>query len=91
MSILSLILSIIALVLAYLAYTKSGGSTEELRSKVEDLGISTDNLRAKTADALNRLEKSIRGQNRQTDGRTESPGETVEGEIVDQETDNKDK
>ena len=90
MGILSLIVSIIALVLAYLAYTKSGGSTEELRNKVEDLGISTENLRTKTADALNRLEKSIRGENRQA-GKSDSPGETVEGEIIDQEPGEKNK
>ena len=36
---LSLIISIIALVIAYLAYTKSGGSVEEMKRKVEDLGL----------------------------------------------------
>lgn len=58
---LAFIISIIALILAYLAYRQSGGATE-LRSKVEDIGISTDSLREKTADALTRLEKLVRGE-----------------------------
>jgi hypothetical protein len=58
---LSLIISIIALVIAYLAYTKSGGSVEEMKRKVEDLGLTTESLRSKMADALENLEKKIRG------------------------------
>jgi hypothetical protein len=57
---LSLIISIIALAIAYLAYTKSGGSIEELKRKVEDLGVITETLRNKTADILESLEKKIR-------------------------------
>ena len=81
---LALIISIIALVLSYLAYSRCGGSKEELRAKIDDLGITTENLRKKTADALSRLEKSIRGEN----SSPESPGvsETVEGEIVEDAT-----
>jgi len=58
---LSLIISIIALVIAYLAYTKSGGSVEEMKRKVEDLGLTTESLRSKMGDALENLEKKIRG------------------------------
>jgi hypothetical protein len=58
---LSLIISIIALVIAYLAYTKNGGSVEEMKRKVEDLGLTTESLRSKMADALENLEKKIRG------------------------------
>ena len=54
---LSLIISIIALVIAYLAYTKSGGSVEEMKRKVEDLGLTTESLRSKMGDALENLEK----------------------------------
>lgn len=57
---LAFIISIVALVLAYLAYRKSGGS-EELKSKVDQLGITTDTLREKLADSLSRLEKAVRG------------------------------
>jgi hypothetical protein len=64
---LSLIISIIALVIAYLAYTKSGGSVEEMRRKVEDLGLTTESLRSKMADALENLEKKIRGVEKKTE------------------------
>ncbi len=57
---LAFIISIVALVLAYLAYRKSGGA-EELKSKVDQLGITTDSLREKLADSLSRLEKAVRG------------------------------
>lgn len=77
MSVLALIISIIALIFAYNAYRKSGGSIDELKAKVEELGITTETLRSKTADTLGRLEKKIRGDNRQdkdeTDGR-QPPG-----------------
>lgn len=78
---LALIISIIALILSYLAYTGSGGSTEELKTKVGDLGISTETLREKTADALNRLEKMIRGENKEA-----KEEKTVEAEAAEQET-----
>lgn len=73
---LALIVAIIALIFSYLAYQRSGGSTEELRRKVDDLGFASEKWREKTADALNRLEKSVRG--RKTD-------QTVEGEIVNED------
>jgi hypothetical protein len=50
MALLSLIISILALIVAYLAYTKSGGSVEEMKRKVEDLGMTTESLRSKTAE-----------------------------------------
>ena len=62
MALLSLIISILALIVAYLAYTKSGGSVEEMKRKVEDLGMTTESLRSKTADILETLEKKIRGE-----------------------------
>ena len=62
MAVLSLIISILALIVAYLAYTKSGGSVEEMKRKVEDLGVTTESLRNKMADILESLEKKIRGE-----------------------------
>jgi hypothetical protein len=82
MATLALLISIIALILSYLAYTRCGGSKDELRAKIDDLGITTENLRKKTADALNRLEKSVRGNSIPTESQEAS--ETVEGEIVDE-------
>ncbi len=81
MAALALILSIIALIFAYLAYTRSGGSTDELKEKVEDLGITTEKLRKKTADALGRLERTVRGEEKPA----AEPEETVEGEVVEEE------
>ena len=67
MSILALIISIIALIFAYKAYQLSGGTAEELKTKIDDLGISTENLRKKSADAVNRFEKILRGEKKEKD------------------------
>jgi hypothetical protein len=80
MDVLALLISVIALILAYSAYRKSGGSTEELKSKVEDIGITTESLRLKTADLLNRLEKTVRGENKKV------KDEAVSEEIIEEET-----
>ncbi len=65
---LAFVISIVALVFAYLAYQRSGG-TSELKTKVEQLGITTDTLREKLADTLSRMEKAVRG------GQTKPPEE----------------
>jgi len=57
---LAFVISIVALVVSYLAYRQSGG-TVELKSKVEQLGITTDTMRDKLADVLSRMEKAVRG------------------------------
>ena len=57
MALLSLIISILALIVAYLAYTKSGGSVEEMKRKVEDLGVTTESLKSKTAVSWKTLRK----------------------------------
>jgi len=66
MTVLSLIISILALVIAYLAYRKSGGSIKEMKLKVEELGASTENLRSKMADILDNLEKKVRGEEKKS-------------------------
>ena len=71
---LSLIISIIALVIASLAYTKSGGSVEEMKRKVEDLGLTTESLRSKMGDALENLEKKVRGEEKKTEGQPKDKG-----------------
>ena len=73
MAALSLIIAITALVIAYCAYTKSGGSIEEMKHKVEELGVSTETLRSRMADALNNLEKKVRG------GEEKKPSDQPEG------------
>ncbi len=71
MEIVSLIVAIVALVVAVLAYARTGG-IQELRSQVSALGSTTeslrvkttdtlDTLRGKTADTLERLERAVRG------------------------------
>ena len=73
---LSLIISIIALVIAYLAYRKSGGSVEEMKRKVEDLGLTTESLRSKMADALENLEKKIRGVEKKPEDQPRDKGDS---------------
>ncbi len=59
MSVLALIIAVIALVIAVLAYQKAGG-IRDLQEQAEALRFVADNLREKTADALDKLEKSLR-------------------------------
>jgi hypothetical protein len=67
MEVLALIIAIIALVVAILAYYKVGGAadlrkqTEALTSVGETVVKATDSLRDKTADILDRMEGAIRG------------------------------
>ncbi|MFQ6024808.1 MAG: hypothetical protein ACE5NW_19020 [Acidiferrobacterales bacterium] len=60
MEIVSLIIAVVALVVAVLAYYRTGG-IQDLRTQVSSLGSSTDALRSKTADVLERLERTLRG------------------------------
>jgi cell division protein FtsL len=62
MAFIALVISIIALILAYKAYTNSGGNVDELRSKIHELGLSTEKIRQMTADALGKVEKTVRGK-----------------------------
>jgi len=80
MSFLALLISIIALIFAYKAYQMSGGTADELKSKIDDLGISTDNLREKTADAVNRFEKVLRGEKKEESTNEEEEEKKEENE-----------
>jgi len=60
MDIATLIIAVLALVIAVLAYIRTGG-IEDLRSQVKAVGPATEALRTKTADALDRLEGVVRG------------------------------
>jgi hypothetical protein len=63
---------VVALIIAILAYQRTGGTTElkrqlesktssaDLKKQMDALVAITDSLREKTADALDRLEKVIR-------------------------------
>ncbi len=69
---MTLLIAVAALIIAILAYQRTGGtvelkrkvestiSTEDLKKQVEALSTLTDSLREKTADALDRLERVVR-------------------------------
>jgi hypothetical protein len=60
MEIVTLIIALTALVVALLAYRRTGGMPD-LRGQGKSVGSAVDVLRTKTADALNRLENVVRG------------------------------
>ena len=62
------IVAIVALVIAVMAYQKAGG-IRDLQDQAEALRFVADNLREKTADALDKLEKSLR----KTEAKEEAP------------------
>ena len=69
---ITLLIAVVALILSILAYQRTGGTSElkrhldsatssgDLKKQVEALNAIVDTLREKTADALDRLEKTIR-------------------------------
>jgi hypothetical protein len=72
MEAITLLIAVVALIIAILAYQRTGGTTElkrelesktssaDLKKQMDVLVAMTDSLREKTADALDRLEKVIR-------------------------------
>ena len=72
MDAITLLIAVVALIIAILAYQRTGGPAElkrqlesktssvDLKKQMETLVAMTDSLREKTADALDRLEKGIR-------------------------------
>ncbi len=71
MEVLSLLFSVVALVLASLAYARTGG-VKDLRDQVTNLGSNLDSVRSRTADALDRVERLVRGGEKP--GGTGQPG-----------------
>ena len=69
---ITLLIAVVALIIAILAYQRTGGTADlkrhfqstassvDLKNQIETLTAMTDSLREKTADALDRLEKVIR-------------------------------
>jgi len=70
MTVVSLLISIAALIVAIIAYQRSGGSIEEMKKRVEELGITTESMRTKTADLLNSFEKKLRGEDKPAGGQS---------------------
>ena len=72
MEAITLLIAVAALIIAILAYQRTGGTAElkrrfesktsslDLKQEMDTLATMTDALREKTADALDRLEKVIR-------------------------------
>lgn len=69
---ITLLIAVVALIIAILAYQRTGGTADlkrqidsatssvDLKKQVESLTVMTETLREKTADALDRLEKMVR-------------------------------
>ncbi len=72
MEAITLLIAVVALIIAILAYQRTGGTAElkrqletktssvDLKKQIDDLMAMTDSLRNKTADAVDRMEKAIR-------------------------------
>lgn len=73
MEVLALLVALLALVIAGLAYIRAGGA-DEIRKQMGDLGVKTGTAREKTADVLDRIEQIVRG------ARTPAEGTGAEGE-----------
>jgi len=76
MEVLTLLIAVVALVIATLAFQRTGG-IHDLRRQMEELTEksehATKGARDKTADALNRLETFIRGQQKPSSTNQENP------------------
>lgn len=79
MEVLTLLIAIVALVIAILAFERTGG-IHVLRRQMEDLSEKTDHAtkgaREMTADALSRLETVIRGQQKSSSSDQETGEDT---------------
>lgn len=60
LAVLALLVSIAAVVIALMAYERTGADVK-LRAQVESLQQALDGARQETANALDRLEKRLRG------------------------------
>jgi cell division protein FtsL len=76
MEVLTLLIAVVALVIATLAYQRTGG-TYDLRRQIDELSEKTEcatkGVREMTADALGRLEIIIRGQQKSSSSNQEPP------------------
>ena len=61
MEIVTLIISVVALVIAVIAFQRTGG-IKDLRRQVDVLSTKSETVRDRTADVLDRVERFIRGK-----------------------------
>ncbi len=57
----TLLLALVALVIAVIAFQRTGG-IKELREKIDTLSPSTESVRDRTANMLDRFEQAVRGK-----------------------------
>ena len=88
MEMITLLIAVVALGIAILAFQRTGGGIRDLRRQIEDLTEksehATKGARDRTADALSRLETFIRGQQKPTP--TEQEPREEEPPITEQNT-----
>ncbi len=60
---ITLIISVVALVLAVIAFQRTGG-IKELRQQVANLSSKTDTVRDRSANLLNKFERILRGKDK---------------------------
>lgn len=76
MEIVTLIIAVIALVIAVIAFQRTGG-IKDLRHQVDTASSKSEAVRDRTADALDRLERLVRGKEKPT---AEPESESESGE-----------
>lgn len=79
MEALTLLIALIALAIAIVAFKRTGG-IEDLRRQVDGFGSKFEMARQKTADALDRLEQLIRGKEKPRTDKEEKPDEPAKPE-----------
>lgn len=83
MEVLTLLIAVVALVIAVMAFQKAGGGIQDLRRQLDELSKkseqATRGARETAADVLDRLESLIRGQSKAQPQETEQtkPEETM--------------
>ena len=74
---LALLIALVALGIAIAAFRRTGGG-RELQRHVQELSSTTDTVRDRTADALNRLEQLVRGKERRKPDERPDPPDRAE-------------
>lgn len=77
MAVLNFILALVALIIAILAYQRSGW-TGDLKNQIDTLGTIADTLREKTANALSRIEKALRKEENKEEDKKKAAAESEE-------------
>ena len=65
MEVFTLLIALVALVIAVIAFQRTGG-IKELRQEVDSLSSRTESVRGRTANMLDRFEQLVRGKNKTT-------------------------